>query len=274
MNLAALTAHLDIDVATDPRVAFTLAFADRFGADTDFLCAAEPLQIIESGLGHVTAADVVRREAAAIEASQREIHDSIMCKAPFMNGVVCSSAVLNPTEFVRGQSCASDLTILFEPNRNHPLDPRRTVDIADILVSSGRPVLLPSHSMKAFDGGTVVVAWKDGKEARRAVSGALPVLARARDVVVLSVREQHSGHGDTRDDVVRYLSKHGISSRKMSADRPSLDVGASIISVARELKSDLIVAGAYSHSRLREWVFGGVTRSLLENASINRLLST
>ncbi|MGV4796660.1 universal stress protein (plasmid) [Rhizobium sp. F40D2] len=273
MNWKTITAHLDVDSAPDPRLEFAIDFASNFGAATSLVSAAEPAQILESGLAIETAAQIMHTEVAAIEAKQRAIYDQLRSKAAEGLHVEWSTSMLDPTSFLLDHLCGSDLAVVFASDFGQRADFRRTIDIGRLLVCSGRPVLLAAHSMEPFKGTRVVVAWKNCREARRAVSDALPALAKAEDVVVLSVREQGSDRDWSVGDVVQNLTRHGVAARSLYEDRPSLSVAAAITSVARGLEADLIVAGAYSHNRLREWMFGGVTRSLLEDNSLNRLLS-
>ncbi|TIS70092.1 MAG: universal stress protein, partial [Mesorhizobium sp.] len=121
-------------------------------------------------------------------------------------------------------------------------------------------------------GKTVLVAWKDGREARRALSDSLPFLANANEVVIATM-EADSGQ-DARNslaDVAVFLEQHGITARtEVIAGEAD---GERLVAFARLIRADLIVSGAYGHSRLREWAFGGVTRSLIGESGINRLLS-
>jgi nucleotide-binding universal stress UspA family protein len=117
-----------------------------------------------------------------------------------------------------------------------------------------------------------LVAWKDGREARRAVADAVPFLSRATEVVVATV--DPDGSRQSRDgvaDVVAWLDRHGIKAR--GEILPGRDEGARLAEFAAGLGADLVVSGAYGHSRLREWVLGGVTRSLLDDVRLNRFMS-
>ena len=120
----------------------------------------------------------------------------------------------------------------------------------------------------------MLVAWKDTREARRAVVDAMPFLVAAREVVVATIEEaDQKGARESAADVVRFLMKHGVKARSEVIDVGRAYAPEALVEMARAAKADLIVSGGYGHSRLREWAFGGVTRSLLRETGIHRLMS-
>jgi nucleotide-binding universal stress UspA family protein len=145
------------------------------------------------------------------------------------------------------------------------------------LFSSGRPVLVVPYAGR-FEavGRTVLVGWNAGREAARAVNDALPLIARAASTTVLAVnpRQGPDGHGDQPGaDIALHLARHGLKvavERTVAPDVPDGDV---LLNRAAELGADLLVVGAYGHSRLRELVLGGVTRTLLRQMTVPVLMS-
>ena len=139
-----------------------------------------------------------------------------------------------------------------------------SVDIGQVVLTAGRPVLLVPPDHEPLSGRSVVVAWKNTREARRAIADAMPLLQAAKDVVLLTLshpRDQADVTA-TADDVADYLTRQGVTVRTVwEAD--SGDAGEQILEKARHTGADLIVCGGYGHSRFGEWAFGGVTRSLL-----------
>ena len=92
--------------------------------------------------------------------------------------------------------------------------------------------------------------------------------------MVATLEEGDAGASrESADDVLRFLMKHGAKARLEVIEAGRVDVGETISEMARGIGADLIVSGGYGHSRLREWAFGGVTRTLLRDASLNRLIS-
>ena len=120
----------------------------------------------------------------------------------------------------------------------------------------------------------VIIGWKDTREARRAVLDALPLLKKAAHLSVVEiVDEEECGVACARlDDVVGWLKQHGIEANALTF-HPNGDEAAKLAGIAQEQAADMIVAGAYGHSRMQEWVLGGVTRELLLAANCCTLAS-
>jgi nucleotide-binding universal stress UspA family protein len=170
----------------------------------------------------------------------------------------------------------SEVTSLFNETlhqaRTHDLlviarDPELSSErLHSLVMQSGRPVLIaPTRPLKSL-GGLVVIAWKDGPEAARALSAALPILVKASRVIILTVSED--GAGDDADlvsaeGVARQLGWHGIEAEVQMSYAPVLSASLTIQEISSNLDADLLVMGAYGHSRLREFVFGGATRDIL-----------
>ncbi|MBB5575935.1 MULTISPECIES: universal stress protein [Rhizobium] len=273
MTFRSILTHFDIDAAPEKRATFALALADRFDAELLCTSAASPILLQETGLGFFSITDTLREEIKAIDARQRDLHERIMQNAPFRNHLEWRAMIADPTSFVTEQARCADLIILYHCDKGQACDYRRTIDPGTILLTAGRPVLFPSMSMTPLKAQIIVVAWKDTKEARRAVADAMPLLKRAHEVVVLAIPERETDQPYDLGDVVHYLAQHGVQGRCVVEPRQPRDIGTTIADIASEVGADLIVAGGYGHSRFREWIFGGITRSLLRNSSINLFLS-
>ena len=141
----------------------------------------------------------------------------------------------------------------------------RSADPADVVMSAGRPVLMVPPNRLALRGQSVVVAWKDSRECRRALSDAMPFLAKAHDVIVLAVTKPNDIPAAELEtsEVVTHLKRHGIAARAVASSPSTGTYVEEIARVAEANNADLIVCGAYGHSRLREWAFGGVTTALI-----------
>ncbi|WP_119157669.1 universal stress protein [Caldimonas tepidiphila] len=145
-----------------------------------------------------------------------------------------------------------------------------------VLMDSGRPVLIvPYAAEAAAPGRTVLVAWDRSREAARAVSDALPLLGRAAAVHVVMFLPA----GDTDlpgtppgADLAQWLARHGVRADVARVPTP-IDTGNALLSHAADLGADLIVMGGYGHSRLRETVLGGVTRTVLRHMTVPVLMS-
>lgn len=142
-------------------------------------------------------------------------------------------------------------------------------------MGAGRPVLIVPDGQHHLRASIVVVAWKDSRESRRALDDAMPLLQRADDVIVHAVCRPEDADRMVFeiDDVVVNLKRHGVEARPLITSVAPEGVTGEIERVARLNNADLIVCGAYGHSRLREWAFGGVTHDLLHRPSCFVLMS-
>lgn len=141
----------------------------------------------------------------------------------------------------------------------------RAADSAELVMLSGRPILVAPPKPGRFSGQAVVVAWKDTRESRRALADAMPFLKAASQVVVVECcdKDRLAEARENTADVARHLGRHGVqATAKAIATRPT-HVSSALQEAAQEVGADLIVAGAYGHTRLGEWAFGGVTYDLL-----------
>ena len=146
-----------------------------------------------------------------------------------------------------------------------------------MLLSVGRPVLLVPYAGETSGfGRSVLVCWNASREASRAVIDALPLLKRAVKVTVLSIDGEASraGHGESPgSDIALYLARHGVNVFVAQTVSASVEVGSVILSRAFDIGADLIVMGAYGHSRAREIVLGGATRTVLKSMTVPVLMS-
>lgn len=183
----------------------------------------------------------------------------------------------DPIQAFVHQSWTADLMVLgqHEVDGDHRPDlPANWVE--SVLVHSGKPALVvPYVGVERLPGQTVLVAWKDSRESARALAASMPFLQRAKQVHVATW--QNDSDQDPREpassvQLERYLARHGVSAQFHRHGRNTPRVGELVLSLAAETDSDLIVMGAYGHSRAREWVLGGVTRTLLDSMTVPLLM--
>ena len=176
-------------------------------------------------------------------------------------------------EFLAQEARAADL-IVTSPEAGTFLERLDEIHLGPLVLKSGRPVLIVPREHRRLKLEKVVVAWKDTREARRAVADALPLLQKADSVSVIEmcspnlVKEAHQRTAD----VAQWLKLHGVMAHGIAEPSQSSDVEA-LRARLRNKGCDLLVAGAYGHTRLREWTFGGVTMDLLLPASHCTLVS-
>ncbi len=146
-----------------------------------------------------------------------------------------------------------------------------------VSLATGRPILVvPYAGHFATVGERVLIAWNGGRESARAVADAMPLLTMAArvDVLMVDVSPEADGHGEAPGaDLVRHLARHGVEARIERVPSVGLPVGELILSRAADLGADLLVMGAYGHSRARELLLGGATRSILASMTIPVLMS-
>jgi nucleotide-binding universal stress UspA family protein len=159
----------------------------------------------------------------------------------------------------------SDLVVL---GRHRNRDYLASGLIEELLAHGGRPVIIANDNPPQSVAGTIVVGWKETAEAARALAAATPLLKQARRVVLLTVREEGGPSHEALEDLARQLAWHGIDAEVSITGDASRPAGTQLLRSASRLQADLLVVGAFGHRTLRERVFGGVTRTLLEHADM------
>ncbi|RUM95977.1 universal stress protein [Pseudaminobacter arsenicus] len=265
--------QLDIDAPATPRLTFAWELAQNLEADLIAFAAAEPFLVRPADGDGSISAEATRSQVEQIEERLKALKSEFHDLTQDSNRASWRGTVGEPTRFLALNARAADLLVV-GPVGHSPKDRLRTIDPGELILSAGRPVLFASDGYRPLTAENVLVAWKDSREARRAVIDAMPFLANARQVLVASIEE--SDRAQTREsaaDVVRFLMKHGVKARSQMLEAGGADFAEALLQATVETGADLIVSGGYGHSRLREWAFGGVTRSLLQDSSINRLIA-
>ncbi len=171
------------------------------------------------------------------------------------------------------QSRYADLVVVSQADPHDPVS-RMAPDLpAYVTLAGARPVLiLPHASQAAFDAGTVLVAWDAGLEATRAIAGAMPLL-RSAARVVLALINPGDAHGEQPGaDMALYLARHGVQV-EVTAQATGGAVGEALLTLAGDVGAGLVVMGAYGHGRLREYLLGGVTATMLEGMLVPVLMA-
>jgi len=180
----------------------------------------------------------------------------------------------SPWDAVSKECFSADIIVIGRSNEL-ALYPIQAQGLATVIMQSGLPVLVvPNNGRLLTTFKKAVVAWHPSREACRALHDALPILLGCESVELLSY------DGDTdpldpmrRQALVENLRHHGVKARSIAHGSQGIDIASLIVSHAEKAGADVVVAGTYGHSRLREWAFGGVTRELLWNAPLPVLMS-
>ncbi|WP_176696014.1 universal stress protein [Phenylobacterium immobile] len=268
---AAILTHVEAGLASSQRVEVAANLARSMGARLIGLGAQtiEPIAMVDPMMG--PAADWTSLLQEQVEADLVEAQRAFERDAAGAD-LEWRAVQDYPVQAMAKTARAADLIIASPKGRGGSV---RSVDPAELVVQAGRPVLIAPRSAHHFHGRTVIVAWKDTREARRAVADAMPFLRRADDVIVQVVcgKDEDANAVFVTNDVATALRRHGVAARTAITHGNDQDAADLLRSAAELNSADLIVAGAYGHSRAREWVFGGVTRALLHEPTCYVLLS-
>jgi nucleotide-binding universal stress UspA family protein len=170
--------------------------------------------------------------------------------------------------WIREYGRAADLLVVGHPAEDQGVS-IDTIEAA--LVGTGRPVLIVPSAPLVSLPETVVIAWKPAPEAARAVTAAMPFLSKAKQILIVTVAEEEGLSDEEGARLMTSLTWHGlnVSTRHLRPDR--LGAADTLLATAAEEKA-LVVMGAYGHSRLREWIFGGFTEHVLRGAAVPVLM--
>lgn len=273
MSYRSVLVNLDVDGTPAPILEFAADFAGRHGARLIGFCAADapmPITTPESG---ALALDVWRELRKGLEKRFEELRAEFERVAGGSADTEWRQALDSPTRALASASRSADLVVTGSIEGARTGDFYRSVDPGSAALQCGRPVLVAAGGTMEFRADSIVIAWKDTREARRAVADAVPLLASAREVTVATAAaEADAWLRESLADVAAFLARHGIGARTELLE--GADEEERLMDFVASAKADLVVSGAYGHSRLREWVFGGVTRSLLDETGRNRFMSS
>ena len=141
------------------------------------------------------------------------------------------------------------------------------------LFESGRPILLSPPSPPRQIATNVLIAWNCSTEQARAIALAMPLLQKADHITVLTVIGGTGVPGPSAEQLIRHLQRNGITAKPIRVELDGRNTGETILATAQSLGCDLLIKGAYTQSRLRQWIFGGATQHVLGNAALPVLLA-
>lgn len=273
MSYRSILVNIDIDRPVAPIVKAAIDLARVHDARLIGLCAADaplPMAVPEGG---VLAVDAWQQMREDIQKKLKAVHAEFKRLTAGHAGAEWREDLNSPTAAVVEASRSADLVMLAASDGAATGDSYRFADPANVVLRAGRPALVVGERLGQLKLERIVVAWKDTREARRAVADAVPILAAAKEITVVTVAaDADQWIRDGLKDVDLYLRAHGIQAETKLIK--SADEYIDLFNFIDSSKADLVVSGAYGHSRLREWAFGGVTRSLLDETGINRFMSS
>jgi nucleotide-binding universal stress UspA family protein len=266
MSLAAIMVTVDFDPASKARISLAADLARRFGS---LLIGVAGWPLLKRPGEKVLDNDLAERaskELRSLGESFRKIAEEVAVRVEWR------SSTDFPREVIPKEARAADLLVIGQSMLRG--DVVHSYDPGTIILAAGRPVLVVPPEIDHLDFSRVLVAWKDTREARRAIHDALPFLKLADEVSIVVAKTPGAEDADAQiADVAKYLDRHDIRVAQQIATVASEDEEVLLLDLARQHRVNLIVAGAYGRTRLSEWIFGGVTRHLLLNSPIPCLLS-
>ena len=180
----------------------------------------------------------------------------------------------DPSRLIADHSWLADLVVVSAPGREWKPRLEAPPTGAEVVTKARAPVLVVPEASRGFDcTGTVVVAWNGSPESSAAVRAALPLLKHASSVSLIAVGQEDKDHDLPPIEASAYLSRHGVASELVEVRADGAPVSDTLLEVAEARKAACLVTGAYGHSRLRENILGGVTRGLLQKATMPLLLA-
>ncbi|WP_183112638.1 universal stress protein [Sphingomonas sp. So64.6b] len=272
MTYSTLMVHLDAGHPNMATLSLAAKLAERYRAKVIGVAVCQPMEIGTSD-GYFTGElvtlerDIVDQELKRAETEFRDCTEI----QPFILEWRSIPTMGCIAEIVASEARCADLIITSAgsgPQRN----PLTHADTGELIIRAGRPVLVVPDGPAPAIFETVIIAWSNTRECRRAITDALPILEQADRVLIVEVTPKLVEARSQINDVVAWLSRHMVSADTIVGDSYGDSVGTLAL-IAKDHCADLIVAGAYGHNRLREWAFGGVTRDLLLRNNRCALLS-
>jgi len=274
MTYATVMVSLALDESNEARLEAAGQIAERFDSGIVGIAAAQfsPPVYFTSGEQAQNLIDqgqaLIKKRMSELEVQFREATKN---RAKY---VEWRSAIDFPARYILQEARCADI-IVSGGQSNAFSDPFALASPKDLVMQAGRPLLIAPDNVSWLDLRSVLMAWKDTPEARRAIAYSLPMLRKAKEVTVAEIVEA----GDNRSaavsrvrDVVAWLSRHGVSASEVVPEDGG-DVIAQLDAIAANVGAGVVVAGAYGHSRFRELILGGMTQHLMTQSSRCVLLS-
>nr|WP_294529851.1 universal stress protein [uncultured Rhodopila sp.] len=275
MTYSTVMVNLELGCSNAGVMAAAGDLAERFGSSVVGITACRRMPVSamdgeyvpDEWVGHDCG-----QHACEVRTAEAEFRDSLHGRAKTISWR--SKMISEPLADYLGDEARCADIVVTAASADTPSDLTRRVNPGDLLLAMGRPVLVVPSAAVPLNLDRAVVAWKESRQARRAVADALPLLQKASHVAVATIAaaEMFATARSCVADVVGWLKQHGVKAVPVIA-KPNGDDATQLQRIARDHDAGVIVAGAFGHSRLREWALGGVTRHLLLRGQGCALLS-
>ena len=253
------------------RINYALRLAQRFDAHLTGLCLVKALALPPAVGTYMTAdleAQILAEENKRAEEALDRFRKAASAEDMEFDTRTDRGTPSEHADIVSMHARYADLTVIGQPDPN---DVAVTLDPGDVVMAASGPVMIVPHiGAPETTCERVTIAWNASRESARAVKDSMPLLERAKSVEVVCFRPESTGdHGDLPGaDIALHLSRHDISVDVQILEGSGIDVGNALLSHVADRGSDLLVMGCYGHSRLREAVLGGATRTILGSMTI------
>ncbi len=272
MDVKVMLAVADGGNGTQSTLETAVAVARRFGASIDVLHVSADIDTLVPVIGegmsgamveqlmNAMTQSVTARAARAREAYQKACAGSDV-------PTVWREVSGRETEVVAGAGRLTDVIVIGRPDGDGETPLAATLDAA--LFDTARPVLVAPGARPASIGSHLMLAWNGTVQAARVVAASMSFMQRAERVIIVTVGKVEANPGD----LLAYLGRHGIRATHERVEPEQLPIGKTLLKQAERLQVDLLVMGAYGHSRLREMILGGATHDVLANATLPLLMA-
>jgi len=267
MDYKTLVVQAEADDDGRSRVQLALALAIRFDATLVGTAARALLPLMTLPGGSPGTATLLAAEEDDIRAGLDAAERRFRALAAVTHARIgWRSKIADPAEILALEARTADLIVVGRRPERDDAGWSRHADPGAVLMRAGRPILVVPPGVSSLNTDHIVIAWKDSLEARRAVVDAMPFLTRAASVLVLQVCHDE-GERERAAAIVpavaAYLITHGVAATGEARLLREATVSAELLLAMEQRRAELVVAGGYAHSRLQEWVFGGLTKTLL-----------
>jgi nucleotide-binding universal stress UspA family protein len=274
MTYATVMVSLALDESNEARLGAAGQIAERFDSGIVGIAAAQfsPPLYFTSG---EQAQNLIDQGQASIKKRMSELE--VQFREATKNrarDVQWRCAIDFPARYILQEARCADIIVSGGQSTAFS-DPFALAAPKDLVMQAGRPLLIAPDNVSWLDLRSVLVAWKDTPEARRAIADSLPMLRKAKDVMVAEIVEADDSRSAAVSrvrDVAAWLSRHGVSASELVPEKNG-DAIAQLDAIAANVGAGVVVAGAYGHSRFRELILGGVTQHLITQSTRCVLLS-
>jgi nucleotide-binding universal stress UspA family protein len=274
MTYSSVMVHLDLDESNDARLHVAGDLAEKFDAKLIGIACCQPQPSVYAD-GALAQGLVRQLEAEANEKLQKlEQRFRTACQNR-VEDIEWRRAYAMPADYVAREARSADIVVTGANRMGGLSDPLWRLDPSELVMKLGRPMMVVPPEVDRLKLASVVIGWKDTREARRAVVDALPLLQKVKEVTVVEMianDADRAAAGRRVADVAAWLGRHQVDASHMVPNHRG-DAVEQLIRHASDIEADMIVAGAYGHTRMREWIFGGVTRDLITQSRHCSVLS-